>query len=329
MALISTNNWTGDTGENYVTVLHWDGTWLWAGLSGNPIIVVKLDPDTLEEQDRWTGDTGEDDIFGIVSVGIYIYFGITGATGRAEIIELVKTTLAESNRWIGAADETTISDLATDGTYIYGCSNASSTGKVFQIDPSGMTENARLTGGTNELYYSLAMGGTYLFSSHIDTSTSPRTTVVQAIDISSMTVDHSFSEIVSNTAGGSVFVNTTASLVYANLLYSPGQLVSLDEATLAEQDRWTGDTGENIPLSSTDGDSSSFYAGLFVSPGKLVKINKADMSKNDLWTGATGENFVYSTAFDGTYAYVGLYTAPGQVIKIHTESLWVPRIMFI
>jgi hypothetical protein len=235
------------------------------GDSAATLVVVKIDPATMDEVDRFEDGYNIGTIVGLVyGTDGKLYAGVYGDTGI--VIKIDPTTMTEDARYSEAG--VYIFDIAYGDGYIYAAYQSESTG-VLKIDPATMSVADSWVASGGEYPWALAYGGGEIF---LGCDNNPG--VVVKIDPTAMTEDDRWTD--SDTEG---FVYCLAygsdGNVYAGLYMI---LLKIDPTTMDETERWTGT--ETQYVSATDFDGTYAYASQPTEPPLVNKVGQAAVSRS-------------------------------------------------
>jgi len=295
-------SWVG--GEGAINAMCFSGA-VYAGLNSTPAVVVKLNRDTMVEEDRWTGGAGDSVVRSLLLGGVPpIYVGLESKT----VVALnVPTDMTETGRWTGDPTDTEVLSLAVRGTvalsdHIWAGLNFSP-GVMVPISPTSMREAKIWVNVDAQRILCLlsALPGGALFG-YAGLNTNPAVVIRFNDDYGALWEEDRWTGGV-----GDGPVRSLARLsTYVLVGLQTGQVVLLDD-TMAEIARWTG-TDPVVALAIPPA-GDYVFAGLGTTPGEVVKIEIASMTEDSRWTGAPGET-VTSLAYRGGYLYIG-GTGPG------------------
>jgi len=287
-------------GVGAVTAMCYTGGAVYAGHNSTPAVVVKLNHDTMVEEDRWTGGAGDNVVLSILLGGVPpIYVGLQTKT---VVALFVPGDMSELGRWTGDPTDTQVLSLAVLGTvaisnHIWAGLNFSPAVMV-PISPTSMLEAKIWENVDAARILSLlsAYPGAALFG-YAGLNTDPGVVIRFNDDYGALWEEDRWTGGVGD--GPIRSLARLGDYVLAGL--ETGQVVLLDDA-MAELARWSG-TDPVVALVINPA-GTYVYAGLGTAPGEVVKIEIASMTEDSRWTGAPGET-VTSLAYRSNYLYIG------------------------
>lgn len=296
---------TLDTGENNISKIFSDGTYMYAGLDTYPAKVAKIDLSTFTKVSTLTLDTGENAIRSMCSDGTYLYVGTLTDPGKIIRINL-STFTKTSTLTLESSVEYNIRSLISDGTYLYaGCATEYDI-RIVRINLSTFTKvNTINTGDVNNRFVNaLFSDSSYLYAG-LDMSPGK----IVKIDPSTFTI---ISILTLNENGiGALFSDGT--YLYASAVT---YVVKIDLDTFTEVSALSISYAQFIHSLFSDG--TYLYAGVAeVDPSKIVKIDLSSFIIESTITLGYGLYQVNTLFSDGTYLYIGLYWSPGKIVRYY------------
>jgi len=303
-----------DTGENGVTKLFSDGTYLYACIIAPLGRIVKIDLLTFTKVSTLTLAIDESNPSSIVSDGTYLYVGLKTSPGKIVKIDLL--TFTKVSTLTLDINEDNIEDIVSDGSYIYAglYIGFGLPGQIVKVDIPTFTKVSTLTlNAAEQDIFSLVYDGTFLYAG---TYTNPGIIVKINLEtfsrIDAITLDAGENYVLSMVEDGNY--------LYAGLITIPGKIVKIDLKEFKKINVVTFDVGDNSSYSlSISG--LYLYSGINTSPARIAKIDISNFSYIGNILFSATENNCRCLITDGSYVYAGTYTTPGKIIRRYIYPL--------
>ncbi len=309
--------WTKMPIEGQIRALVSDGTYIYAGISQAPAVVVKIDPATMNSVDVWVGTASQQYVAALAWDGTYVYAGGNNASGVAIVVQINPATMATVATWTGTAAQLYCQAVVASGGFIF-AGTSDIPAHVIKINPATMTTagapNTWTGAAGQDNCFALASDGTYIYAGLLN----PIPAQVVQINPATMATVLTWTGAAGQT--GCSALTYKSPYIYAVVVTNPAQVVQITTATMVTNATWVGAAGQTTPWAAVS-DASYVYTGTRTSPAQVTQIDPATMTTVLTWTGATGQNKCFALTINGAAIYTGLDTSPGQVPQIDPATM--------
>ena len=295
------------SGENNILSLAIYGGFLYAGLSGSPGRIVKINLSTFTE-------TAILSISGNLASAFSVKDGFLYCGSLTKIHKIDLSTFTEvATITLSPGDACGYSSRIL-GNYLY-MGHYLVGGKISKVDLTTFTIVASLTLSSGGTVWQLEIIGDNLFAglgaiqkiAKIDLTTFTETAIL------TMTGQGMYSLI----KAGDYLMSMSYTL-------NPGKVSKIDPITFTVLSSLTLNSGESrSDAMFLIGDD--IYVSLYHSPAKVIKIDWKNMFRVETLTFNSGQDWAWPLTANGNYLYCGTYTSPGIILKIdiqeHPKSL--------